>query len=240
MNYYVLLLALLTGLGSGTAQAQRRSKVKIKTEAAPASAASRYQPLFGGLSVAAAEGVMGPAFLPDIARSFPSRAEASRFFSTKGYEYLTEGQLDTARYRFNLAWLLDQQNPEAYRGLGIISSRQPTPDAAITLFAQGLAIAPANAGIMSDLGASYLLRYKQTRKKKDLEQGLTYLEKATAADPANATAWQQLAQGYFLREEYPKAWEAVHQGQSLNMTSIDFDFIGELQAKLPDPRGMFK
>ncbi|SHI36717.1 hypothetical protein SAMN02745146_0664 [Hymenobacter daecheongensis DSM 21074] len=240
MKYYVLLLALLLGLGGGPAQAQRKSKIKVKSGAAPASAANRLLPLFGGLSVAEAEALMGSAFLAGIDRSFASRPEASAFFSTKGYEYLAEGKADTALYRFNLAWLLDQKNPEAYHGLGVISSSQPTPDEAISLLTQGLTVAPANAALLSDLGTSYLIRYRQTQKKKDLAQGMLYLEQATTTDPTNAAAWQQLAQGYFLRAEYPKAWEAVHKGQALSMTSIDFEFIGELQAKLPDPQGMFK
>jgi len=240
MKYYVLLLAVLLSVGSLPAQAQRKSKVKVKTGAAPVSAANRLLPLFGGISVAEAEALMGPAFLADIARSFPSRTEASAFFSTKGYEYLNENQPDTATYRFNLAWLLDQKNADAYRGLGVISSRQPTPDAAIGLLTQALAVAPTNAAVLSDLGASFLIRYEQTKKKKDLDQAMTYLEKATTTDPTNAAAWQNLARGYYSREDYAKAWEAVHKGQVLNMASIDFGFIEELQAKLPDPQGMFK
>jgi Tfp pilus assembly protein PilF len=241
MKYYVLLLAVaLLGLSGSPAQAQGKSKVKVKGDARAVSAANRLQPLFGGITAAQAEALMGPAFLADIDRSFGSRAEASTFFATKGYEYLNENQPDTATYRFNLAWLLNPQNVDAYRGLGLVVSSQPTPDASIRLFDQGLALAPTHAGLLSDLGTSYLIRYQQTKKKKDLDQAMTYLEKSTAADPTSAPTWQQLAHGYFYRADYPKAWEAVHKGQNLSMTSIDFDFIAELQAKLPDPQGMFK
>ncbi|GAA3920416.1 hypothetical protein [Hymenobacter algoricola] len=240
MKYSLLVLALLLGLGSHSAQAQRKTKVKVKSGAPAPDKASRLLPLFGGLSAAEAESALGTAFLDNVARSFASRTEASAFFARKGYEYLSENQPDTALYRFNLAWLLDQKNPDVYRGLGIISSRQPTPDESIGLLAQGLALAPTSVAIMSDLGASYLIRYEQTKKKKDLDQGMTLLTKATAADPGNANAWQQLARGYFFREQYPQAWEAVHKGQNLNMASIDFEFISELQARLPDPQGMFK
>ncbi|RYU77987.1 tetratricopeptide repeat protein [Hymenobacter persicinus] len=240
MKYYVLLLAVLLSVGTGSAQAQRKSKVKIKNGGAPVSAANRLQPLFGGISVAQAEALVGAAFLADIDRSFSSRPEASKFFSTKGYEYFTEGKIDTARYRFNLAWLLDQKNPDAYRGLGVISSSNPTPDESISLLIQGLTVDPNNALMLSDLGASYLIRYQQTQKKKDLEQAMTYLQQATTAAPTNAQTWQDLARGYYYQGEYPKAWEAVHKGQNLNIASVDIEFIGELQAKLPDPQGMFK
>lgn len=231
----------LAALLAAPAQAQRKIKTKVKTSAAaPVDKASRLVPLFGGLSVAEAEQVVGPAFLPDIDRNFASRAEASKFFAGKGYEYLAENQPDTATYRFNLAWLLDQKNPDVYRGLGVAASTKPTPDESIRLLTQAQALSPNDTYILSDLGSSYLLRYGQTKKKKDLTQGMDFLQKAVAADPANAIAWQQVGRAYFYQENYAQAWEAVHKGQNLNVTSLDFDFLSELIAKSPDPQGTFK
>ncbi|WP_460617005.1 tetratricopeptide repeat protein [Hymenobacter ruber] len=239
-----LLLASL--LSAAPAQAQRKG--------APAPAANpdgslatpapgkpmRLQPLFGGLNPTQATQLLGEARLKAIAASFASTAEASTFFTNKGYEYLRENQPDTATYRFNLAWLLNPQNAEAYRGLGIIASSQPTPDAAIALLSRGFGIAPTSTLLMSDLGASYLIRYSQTKKKKDLTMGLTLLQRATAADPANANAWQQLARGLYYQEKYAEAWDAVHKGQNASVSSLDFDLITDLLAKLPDPQGTFK
>jgi len=241
--FWLAALALLGGLAAAPAQAQRRGQPTNPdgslTAAAPPRPA-RFQPLFGGLSPAQATQVLGAARLRAIAASFASAAEASAFFTQKGFDYLRENQPDTAAYRFNLAWLLDPQNAEAYRGLGIIASAQPTPDAAIGLLHQGLALAPASAALLSDLGASYLLRYSQTKKKKDLATGFDLLRRATAADPANANAWQQLARAHYYQEQYPDAWAAVHRGQAQSVTSLDFNLISDLLAKLPDPQGLFK
>ena len=225
------------------AQAQRRSAqaATAAVSASPAAArAARLRPLFGGLTPAQATQLLGAAQLKAIAASFASSAEASAFFSTKGFEYLRDNQPDTAAYRFNLAWLLNPQNAEAYRGLGVVASAQPTPDASIGLLAQGLALAPTSPMLLSDLGTSYLIRYGQAKKKKDLLAGLDLLQRATAADPANAVAWQQLARGFYYQEKYPEAWAAVHKGQVLSVSSLDFGLITDLLAKLPDPQGMFK
>jgi tetratricopeptide (TPR) repeat protein len=121
-----------------------------------------------------------------------------------------------------------------------VTSRNPTPDESITLLTQALAFNPADGNTLSDLGASHLIRYEQSKKKKDLNTGMEYLQKAIAADPNNAVAWQQMARGYYYKEDYTKAWEAVHKGQGLNMAGFDFGFIGELLAKQPDPTGKFK
>lgn len=235
----LLLLGLLT---AAPAQAQRKGRAanpdgSLATAPAPA---ARLQPLFGGLTPAQATQLLGEARLKAIAASFASAAEASTFFTTKGFDYLRENQPDTAAYRFNLAWLLNPQNAEAYRGLGIVASAQPSPDAAIGLLGKGLAISPSSTLLMSDLGASHLIRYGQTKKKKDLATGLELLQKATALEPTNAVAWQQLARGYYYQEKYAEAWDAVHKGQNSSVTSLDFDLISDLLAKLPDPQGTFK
>lgn len=238
-----LLLELLV---AAPAQAQRKGRAtnadgSLTTTTAPTPVrAARLQPLFGGLSPAQATQIIGEAQLKAIAASFASPAEASAFFTTKGFEYLSENKPDTAAYRFNLAWLLNPQNAEAYRGLGIVASAQPSPDAAIGLLIKGLALAPQNTQLMSDLGASYLIRYGQAKKKKDLAAGFDLLQRATAADPTNANAWQQLARGLYYQEKYPEAWAAIHKGQVLSVSSLDFGLISDLQAKLPDPQGMFK
>ena len=240
-----LLLGLLV---AAPAQAQRKDRAaataspdgsRASTAPAPARPA-RLQPLFGGLTPAQATQIIGESQLKSIAASFASPAEASSFFTTKGFEYLSENKPDTAVYRFNLAWLLNPQNAEAYRGLGIVASAQPTPDASIGLLGKGLAIAPASPLLLSDLGASYLIRYGQTKKKKDLTAGLDLLQRATTLAPTNATAWQQLARGLYYQEKYPEAWAAIHKGQTLSVSSLDFSLVSDLLAKLPDPQGTFK
>jgi tetratricopeptide (TPR) repeat protein len=242
MAWPVLLLLLLT---TTSAQAQRKSRPQPAANpdgslaTAPVRPA-RLQPLFGSRTPAEALKLFGTTQLDAIAASFASRPEASAFFANKGFEYLRENQPDTAAYRFNIAWLLNPQNADVYRGLGIVASAQPTPDASIALLTQGLALAPTNALLLADLGTSHMIRYGQTRKKKDLTTGVDLLQRAITLDAKLPDAWQQLARGYYYQEKYPQAWEAVHKGKTLNMSSIDFDFLAELLAKQPDPQGIFK
>lgn len=236
-----LLVTALLLWSAAPAQAQRKAKATAAATDGASLAARRLQPLFGGLTPAQAEQSLGVPFLKSLEGSFASRAEASRFFSTKGYEYLSENQADTAAYRFNLAWVLDPNNPDAYRGLGIVAAnRSAAPDQAIDLLAKGLTLAPTNLALMGDLGASYLLRYEQSKKKKDLTTGTGLLEKVTAQDATNAGAWQQLGRAYYYQEKYAEAWAAVHKGQSVNFSSVDFALVSDLLARLPDPEGKFK
>ena len=47
-------------------------------------------------------------------------AAASRAMIEKGFEYLSQGDLRTAMYRFNQAYLLDSLNVEIYRGYAAV------------------------------------------------------------------------------------------------------------------------
>lgn len=234
-----LLLLALSLASAQPALAQKKGK------SAPAPAATgpqRLQPLYGGLTPTQAQQVVGAAVLADVDRSFPSRPEASKFFTQKGYEYLQENQPDTATVRFNLAWVLDPQNADAYRGLAVVLSQRAgsQPEAVQALLLQGLAVAPTNSALLTDAAINTLGRYEQTKKKKDLAQANDYVQRALLADPTNADAWQTQARVRFFQEDYAGAWAAVHKGQSYRLASLDFNFLTELMAKQPDPEGKFK
>ncbi|MDO7884527.1 hypothetical protein [Hymenobacter cheonanensis] len=233
---------LLLALGLACTQPALAQK---KGKSAPLPAATgpqRLQPLYGGLTPAQAQQVVGPAVLADIDRSFPSRPEASKFFSNKGFEYLQENQPDTATVRFNLAWALNPQNPEPYRGLAVLLSRRPdaSPEAIQALALQGLAVAPTNGPLLIDVANLTLARYEQSKKKKDLQQASDYTQRALLADSTNANAWQTQARIHYYQENYAEAWKDVRKGQNLSLTSLDFQFLTELMAKMPDPEGKFK
>lgn len=242
LSVAALAALLLAAPTPARAQAPQEGSLAAGSAGAAAGLPARLQPLFGGLSVAQATQLLGAGRLDAVAQSFSSRTEASTFFVQKGFEYLNENKPDTAAYRFNLAWLLNPQNADAYHGLAVVASSRPNaaPDAGLALLTQALTLAPANATILADLGAVYLNRYAKTQKKKDLTTASGYLQRALVIDPANAAAWQATARVHYHQKDYTAAWEALRKGQTLDMSSLDFEFISELLAKQPDPQGVFK
>jgi tetratricopeptide (TPR) repeat protein len=240
MKRITFLLACCAALLASPAVAQ---KTKVKNKGAAAAnlplSARRQLPLFGGLTPEAAQQLVGDKFLRGLEQSFASRAEASQFFARKGYEYLTEGQPDTARYRFNLAWLLDPKNADVYRGLGLLTANSSV-DEAMGLFTQSLALAPNNAQVLTDLGGLYTMRYGQTKKAKDLKLADEHLRKALAADPNSTYTWQQLAWVQYYQGDYAQAWESLHKGSSNSLAGVDFELVSNLKEKMPDPKGLYK
>ena len=179
-------------------------------------------------------------FLSDCDKMFASRQEASAFFAARAWEYIQEGQLDTAAYRFNLAYLLNEKNVDAYWGLGVVSYQKNQLEEAANILHRGVELAPTNVPLMVDLSTIELRNFTQSAKPEDLEDSYRLLKHAASLDSTYAQTFFNLASAEYYRADYPKAWEALHTGRRLNFPLVDFEFVNLLRTKLPDPEGFFK
>ncbi|WP_276495862.1 tetratricopeptide repeat protein [Pontibacter litorisediminis] len=196
-------------------------------------------PMFGEKQKTEAEQKQDEKFLTSCDKNFNDRREASKFFMERGWEYLNEGQVDTAMYRFNLAWLLNPDNKDTYWAFGLVTSARGDNQYAIRMYEKALALDNKNAMLITDVAASYLAVYKERKKKKDLKKALAYLNTATAAEPNNAYALYNLSVAKCQEKKYSEAWDYLHKSRSIDMSQIDYSYILELSEKMPDPQGFF-
>lgn len=202
--------------------------------------ATRVMPLFGERAKSGEQIEFEINFLNDCDQNFSNRGEASQFFAARGWDYLGESQLDTAAYRFNLAWLLNEKNVDAYWGLGVVCYQQNKLDQAIRMLGKGLAIADTNAVLMTDLATVELMQFQQKKDPAHLTDAETHLAKALSILPDNATAHIKMALLQYTKADYGRAWEHIHQARQIDFSSIDLTLLNELIAKQPDPKGVFK
>ncbi|SFF87973.1 tetratricopeptide repeat protein [Pontibacter chinhatensis] len=221
------IVALFIATASGFAQEQ----------AAPLS--PRVLPMFGEKQKTEAEQKQDEKFLTSSDKNFTDRREASKFFMERGWEYLNEGQVDTAMYRFNLAWLLNPDNKDTYWAFGLVTSARGDNQTAIRMYEKALTYDGKNALLLSDAAAAYLAVYQEKKKKKDLKKASGYLAAATAADPNNAYALYNISKVKYQEKKYKEAWDYLHKSRSIDMSSIDYAYILELSEKMPDPQGFF-
>jgi tetratricopeptide (TPR) repeat protein len=200
----------------------------------------RVLPLFGELPKTTAQLGEEIQFLMDCDQNFASRTEASDFFAARGWDYLNGGQLDTAAHRFNLAWLLNDHNSEAFWGLGVICYQQNKLPDAVRVMRKGLAVADTNTVLMTDLATVQIKQFQLTQEQTYLTEADTLLQRANVLNPKNPTTLLKLSLAKFSRADYAGAWEFFHQARSIDIGSIDIIYLGELQAKMPDPTGFFK
>lgn len=197
-------------------------------------------PLLGEHSKTAEQIEWEVRFLNECDQNFASRVEASQFFSSRGWEYVAEQQLDTAIYRFNLAWVLSDKNPDTYWGLGVVTYQQGKLPESIRLLKKGLEVADTNAVLMTDLATVELKLYKEHPDAVLLTEAMTWLTKSLEYDSTNANAYMHLSWGNYIQRDYGKAWDYFHKARTIDRTSIDLPYLRDLLAKQPDPQGVFK
>ncbi|PKV75418.1 tetratricopeptide repeat protein [Pontibacter ramchanderi] len=197
-------------------------------------------PMFGQIAKTDAQQKADEKFLTSCDKSFESRTEASNFFMERGWEFLNEGQVDTAAYRFNLAWLLNPDNFNTYWAFGVVEFNRGKTGEAISMFDRALKYQPNNSMLLSDIGLAYVQQYINDKKKKNLKQAAALLDRAVKADPNNAFALSGLSQVYFHNKKYAEAWDYLHRGRDLNIMSLDYNYLSELMTHMPDPKGMFR
>ncbi|WP_187261577.1 tetratricopeptide repeat protein [Pontibacter beigongshangensis] len=201
-------------------------------------------PMFGNIPKTEAEQIKDQKFLSSCDNSFSTRQEASQFFMNRGWEYFNEGQVDTAVYRFNLAWLLNPNNANTYWAFGLVTFGQGKLSESIGYYEKALAIEPKNSLMLSDIASSYLALHeaeqKKSKKKKTFKKVVEYTSKALEADSSNAFALYTMSKVKYQEKKYEDAWAYLHKGREQNVANIDFVYLTNLMAEMPDPKGFFK
>lgn len=200
----------------------------------------RYLPLFGSWKKVEEQISNSSQFLIQCDKNFKDRFDASNFFADRGWEYLNEGLLDTATYRFNLCFLLNQNNFDAYWGLGSVSYQKGKYEESTKLLRKGLELSPENTILMVDIATVQLACYKEKKNCDDIDDALRLLEKSLQIDATNANGWLKYSIAEYQLEHYEKAWEYLHKCRLLDISFVDTSYVQELNAKYLDPLGIFK
>ncbi len=200
----------------------------------------RVAPLFGEQRKTSKQIEEEIKFLSECDKSFANRDEASTFFAARAWEYVQEGQLDTAAYRFNLAYLLDEKNVDAYWGLGVICYQKNDWEKAEQMLRRGANIAPDNVPLIVDLATVELGHFAKNNDQEDLQESYRLLKRAASLDTTYAQTFSNLALAEYHRSNFPEAWEALHKARKLNFSTVDFQFVELMKAKMPDPEQFFK
>ncbi len=225
---------------SSTSREEAAKAAELNGSIAESAKAVRTMPLFGERTKSGEQIEFEIHFLMDCDQNFSNRGEASQFFAARGWDYLGESQLDTAAYRFNLAWLLNDKNVDAYWGLGVVCYQQNKLDQAIRMLSKGLTLADTNSVLMTDLATVELMQFQVKKDIQHLNEAENHLTKAIALLPDNATAHMKMALLQYNKSDYGRAWEHIHQARRLDFSAIDLSLLSELSAKQPDPKGFFK
>lgn len=231
-------------IGSGRAKSfvpkKDSQEIAPNRKFAPVGVNIKVLPLFGEYEKTDLQRKEDDEFLKMCDANFQNRSKASEFFATRAWEYLQEGQADTAVHRFNLAFLLDDENVDAFWGLGVVEYQKGHIREAINLMQRGNDINQDDPVLMVDLATIYIHAYTIDKKDNDLVSAFNLLEKAIEIQPESQNAYNQLTLAEILNGQYDNAWEHFHKSYEIDPQGINHDILKDLLSKKPDPKGIFK
>ncbi len=179
-------------------------------------------------------------FVKTSIKRFKSRQKAGVYYVAQAKRNYNQEKVDSAKYLFGRAWILDSMNTDIYWGYGKVYGEQKEYDKALVMLNRALDANKSNPNLLTDVATSYLGRFYQTSNPKDLQQSKKLLEKAVKLDATNADALYKLAISSYYLQEYTKAWDSLHKSVKKDKKIADQKFITALLRKQPDPKGIYK
>jgi tetratricopeptide (TPR) repeat protein len=225
-----------------TALLEESAEVVIVNKTAPLGLDVNFVPLFGGYSKSESQQIDDQLFVSDCDKQFKSRTEGSEFFSKMGWDYLADGDKNTAIHRFNLSWLLNPDNVDVYWGLGVIEFQSANFPNAIKLMSKGLEISKEpNYVLMVDLATVYIkTALNNPNSLIESANARNLLSKSLEIQPKYTPAFMQLTLVNIIENKLDEAWDSFHKGYELNTKEVNYEILGELLKRKADPKGIFK
>lgn len=165
------------------------------------------------------------------------RRSASDHMIKLGFNYLYKGDLKTAMYRFNQAYLLDSLNTDIYWGYGGVYVARQDYEQAVNLYREGLLINPENTHLLTDLGTCFLMICQTllpTNKDKalgNLDLAIKYMMKSYAIDAKDPNTTYKLSVCHLIKSDCDNAWKYYNECVALGGAPIPDDYAEYLKTK---------
>lgn len=138
---------------------------------------------------------------------------ASNHMISLGFKYIYRGDIKTAMYRFNQAYLLDSLNTDIYWGYGAVYMTLGDLERAKQQYEEGLSHNPNNTHLLTDLGTYHMSQYHglspidKKAASESLDTAITYLLKSYQLDKTDQNTTFKLSVCYFSKNDCDKAWK---------------------------------
>lgn len=225
MKYLLGIVLLLIG---GRVSAQQLTYAEWKAEAKEN---IRLLPEYGHAVKTAGQIEADNEFIKEELAKEKNPRIASDNCIKRGFDYLYKGEIKTAMYRFNQAWLLDSKNENVYWGFGTVYFYFNDPQEALTEFNKGLAINPNSDNILTDIATISYIEYYKTSDKTKLVKALELLKKSYSVNKKNQNTLFKLSVCYFLNDDCANAWKYYNECKTLGGDPITDDYTKALKEK---------
>lgn len=230
-NILIIIFAAFSTVAYG-------QRLKFEDWKAEAEQNTSLLPKYGGLERTKKEKESDEEFKRKVMESFDTEKEASNHMIDLGFQYLYKGDLKTAMYRFNQAYLLDNANSNIYWGYGTIYMAFGKPDLSREQYEEGLRMDSENDKILIDYGTTYLAEFYDNYEINNIEKANESLdiaiEKLFAAyeiNPKNPSSSYKLSICYLYKDDCMKSKEYLKISEELGNSNITEAYKIELEEK---------
>lgn len=146
---------------------------------------------------------------------YKSKRDESDHQVSLGFQYLRRGDVKTAMYRFNQAYLLDSTNTNDYWGYGSVYMYFGEDELAAKMYERGLKQDSLNANLWTDYATVYIGKYYEG-DEQSLDTAVKYLLKSYAVDDSNANTTYKLSVSYWNKQDCKNAMKYYKETLKLN------------------------
>lgn len=199
----------------------------------------RLAPAYGGREKNAEQVASDSLFVAQMLAVNPDRHAGAEHLLDLGFDHLRNGDMVSAMYRFNHAYLMEPGNPRIRRGYGAFFMALDRSSEAATEYHKGLALDSANVPLMMDMASVCLTEYYNFRDaepdkaKQLLNTATVMLKRAVALEPKNAHARFKLSVCHLRKGECEDAWTHYREALALDPKSVEESFGGSLRKECP-------
>jgi tetratricopeptide (TPR) repeat protein len=158
-----------------------------------------------------------------------TRPKASEVLVKHGFDYLYRGDLKTAMYRFNQAWILDPKNENVFWGFAVIYFNFGDFDNAMKELNEGLELNPQSSNILTDMATIHMVSFQTHNDPKELSTAIDLFTRSYAIDPKNQNTLFKLSAVYFMKKDCTNALKYYNECKALGGKPLTKEYIQAIE-----------
>ena len=162
-------------------------------------------------------------------KQYGTHRKASDTLISFGFNNIYSGDIRTAMYRFNQAYLLDPKNENVYWGYGSIYFTFNDTEEALKQYNKGLAINPNSSNILTDKATIYMSLFQYKGGTDYLNKAIELFNKSYKIDPLNQNTLFKLSAAHFYKKDCNNAWRFYKECMKLGGKSISVGYADALK-----------
>ena len=174
-------------------------------------------------------------FLASIDESYKGdRKKAADAASSRGWQFLRQGNKADAMRRFNQAWLIDNTNGNALWGMAAIQTETEDPAASMKLFSEAEKFVGGDLDFAVDYAKMLGIVGAQTKNDVLLKDAFARFTRLYERAPQHTLNLQNWAITLFYIGNYRDAWKKIQLAEGTpRRAEVDPSFVADLQNKMP-------